>query len=107
MIVPPRSSIDSGRFHRDDLGRLDEISGSDPQDVLVTYCAVAGNEKPYTPLEISDVEPPQDGVKLGIFRESARGRSKQAIRIWRGNDSEVWFAGGKGEPITAVSMDRP
>jgi hypothetical protein len=98
-----RLTIDSANILRDHLGRVIEISGNDPREVLFAYCDRVGDGASHTPLEISQSVPPQADLRLGVFRNTALGGSKFAIRIKRRGDTESWFAGGDGKPVPVIA----
>ena len=96
-------AIKSTSIVRDDVGRMTEISGTDPRDVLVAYCSeVVEGDQPRKPLEVAQPVPPEHGVRLGIFTDPRQRGAKFAIRIERRGGARRWSAGGNGEPVRVI-----
>ena len=94
-----RRVIESTNTRLDDRGRVTEINGSDPRHVLIAYCSKVNGDKRPKPVEIVQPDPPENGVRLGIFTDPRHGGDRFAIRIERRGGVRSWVAGGDGEPV--------
>ena len=97
-----RRVIESANTRLDDYGRVTEVRGSDPRHVLIAYCNKVNIDGRPTPVEIVQSDPPENGVRLGIFTDPRHGGDRFAIRIERRGGARSWIAGGGGEPIPVV-----
>ena len=97
-----RRVIESTKTRLDDQGRVTEISGTDPRHVLIAYCNKVDGKKRPTPVEIVQPNPPENGVRMGVFTDPRNGGDRYAIRIERRGGARSWVAGGNGEPVAVV-----
>ena len=97
-----RRVIESTNTRLDDHGRVTEISGTDPRHVLIAYCNKVDEKKRPTPIEIVQPNPPENGVRMGVFTDPRNGGGRYAIRIERRGGARNWVAGGNGEPVAVV-----
>ena len=94
-----RRAIESTNTRRDVLGRVTEISGADPRHVLIAYCSKVNGDERSKPVEIVQPDPPETGVRLGIFTDAQHSGARFAIRIERRGGVRSWVTGGDGEPV--------
>jgi hypothetical protein len=103
-VPPPVATVRLGRpeqtsRRQDAAGQIVEISGPDPQSVLVAYCqgGTAGTRKP---IEILPAVPPDPAQRLGLLRTfSEEGTSLRVISIRKDPETEAWVAGNGSRPI--------
>jgi len=80
---------------RDGDGALVQIVATDPQDVLIAYCALG--PAPCEPQELFYGSPPDPGQRLGVLRQA--GGPRAAIEIRRRGGIYDWAAGDGIAPI--------
>ncbi len=83
---------------KDEAGRAIEISGPNPESVLMAYCRPGRHGE----LEVAVPVPPRVGVRLGIFTDHDSRGSRFTIRIQRRNDAREWVAGDGSDPIAVT-----
>ncbi len=96
--------IRATRVAKDELGRATEISGPNPESVLMAYCRPGRHGE----LEIALPDPPQTGLRWGIFTDRDVPGSRLAIQIQRTSGAREWVAGNGSDPITvSAAPDLP
>ena len=90
--------IGATRVAKDELGHAIEISGPDPESVLMAYCRPGRHAE----LEIAVPVPQQTGVRWGIFTDREANGTSFAIRIQRRSGAREWFAGEGSDPIAVT-----
>lgn len=86
----------------DDRGDLLQVSGSDPQSVLLSFCNTGRGAYLRDPLGLAKAPPPDRGTLLGVFRDHEDLSVPRAIRIYRDPRSQQWIAGDGSGPIPAI-----
>ena len=90
--------IQGTRVAKDELGRVIEVSGPNPESVLTAYCRPGQHGE----LEIALPVPPRAGVRWGIFTDHDASGSRFAILIQRRSGAREWVAGDGSNPIAVT-----
>lgn len=90
---------------RDEMGRVTQVTGPDPGNVLWAYCESVEGHEFLEPMEVTETLPVSRQARLGVFRDRQSVTVDRAIRIRHDRRSRRWVAGDGVHPIQV--MDRP
>lgn len=88
-------------FKTDAQGRVIEVSGPDPNSVLVALCKHTQFAATLSPIAVAPAVPPSVGERLGFVRDSRDLSARLCIPIRRDSRTGRWFAGDRRDPIEA------
>jgi len=88
--------------HRDQLTR---VTAPTPEAALVAFCDNYEQAAYCTPMELVTIDPPQIGVRLGLFRDLSQADTLRVVRIERDRVIRKWVAGNGRRPIDHFAAD--
>jgi hypothetical protein len=87
----------------DETGRITQVTGPDPGNVLRAYCENAEGHGYLEPREVTDTVPKSREARLGVFHDPQSLTVDRAIRIRRDRQSRRWVAGDGVHPIQVLA----
>ena len=88
----------------DEMGRITQVTGPDPGNVLQAFCEKTTGSEFIEPIEVTETVPPSREARLGVFRDLQSLDANQAIRIRRDRQSRRWVAGDGVHPIQVMQQ---
>jgi len=86
----------------DETGRITQVTGPDPGNVLRAFCKNAEGSEFFEPTEVTETVPPSREARLGVFRDLQSLTANQAIRIRRDRQTRRWVAGDGVHPVQVM-----
>jgi hypothetical protein len=104
-LSPEALALRSTEVRTDEIGRVVEVRGPNPQAVLTAYCRTASGITGREPVELVDARPRQRGMWLGLFRDRNEIMSLYAIKIRQDHEARQWVAGDGESPLDPFVPD--